>query len=95
MIFEFDSALVREPGQSVIHGLSSQPGPRPPYANVVHEHAQYVAALVLIGEEFPRTLDLLRSNGYTVKPLPVANIGKLDAGLSCMSLRWKKTQSGA
>lgn len=262
MIFEFDSALVRQPGQSVIHGLSSQPGPRPLYADVAREHAQYVTALescglsveqlpaleqypdsvfvedpalvlgdtaillrpgaqsrlgeaahlepvlkrrfarvlkmkdgladggdmlltpegmliglskrtdqkgalelrgllqqlgipsqivnappstlhlksdcsligtdcvlctaplaasglfdqyrtltvpetesraanalrlndtVLAGEQFPQTLELLRSNGYTVKPLSVANIGKLDAGLSCMSLRWKNLQSG-
>lgn len=259
MIFEFDSALVRQPGQSVIHGLSSQPGPRPLYADVAREHAQYVAALklcglsveqlppleqypdsvfvedpalvlgdaaillrpgaqtrlgeaallehaltrrfarvlrmkegladggdllstpegvliglsrrtdqkgalelsellrqldissqivntpvntlhlksdcslintdcvlctaplaasglfdryrtliapesesraanalrlndtLLVGEEFPQTAELLRASGYTVKQLPVANIGKLDAGLSCMSLRWKKS----
>jgi dimethylargininase len=44
---------------------------------------------VLVGAEFPLTLDLLRHNGYTVRALPVCAIGKLDAGLSCMSLRWK------
>jgi len=44
---------------------------------------------VLAGEEFPLTLDLLRRSGYTVRALPVRDIGKLDAGLSCMSLRWK------
>jgi dimethylargininase len=44
---------------------------------------------VLVGKEFPLTLDLLRRNGYTVRALPVCDIGKLDAGLSCMSLRWK------
>ena len=44
---------------------------------------------VLVGEEFPRTIDLLQRSGYTVKALPVTAIGKLDAGLSCMSLRWK------
>jgi dimethylargininase len=44
---------------------------------------------VLVGEEFPLTLDLLRRSGYTVRALPVRDIGKLDAGLSCMSLRWK------
>ncbi len=257
MIFEFDSALVRQPGQSVIHGLSSQPGPRPLYAGVAREHAHYVAALkfcglsveqlapleefpdavfvedpalvlgdtaillrpgaqsrlgeaaqleqvltrrfartlrmrdgfadggdllltpqgmliglsrrtnqkgaleltgllrelgiasrivntpsstphlksdcslidtdcvlcteslaasglfdqyrrlivpenesraanalrlnetVLVGQDFPETIELLRSNGYSVKPLPTTHIGRLDAGLSCMSLRWK------
>jgi dimethylargininase len=44
---------------------------------------------VLVGEEFPQTIDLLQRSGYTVKALPVAAVGKLDAGLSCMSLRWK------
>ena len=44
---------------------------------------------LLVGEEFPLTLDLLQTYGYTVRTLPVCDIGKLDAGLSCMSLRWK------
>ncbi len=43
---------------------------------------------VLIGDNFPRTADLLAGQGLNVRPLPVADIGKLDAGLSCMSLRW-------
>ena len=44
---------------------------------------------ILAGEEFPRTIDLLRAAGYAVRALPVRAIGRLDAGLSCMSLRWK------
>ncbi len=44
---------------------------------------------VLIGEEFPHTVDLVRREGYDVMTLPVREIGKIDAGLSCMSLRWK------
>ena len=43
---------------------------------------------VLVGARFPRTIDLLAKEGYAVKALPVTEIGKLDAGLSCMSLRW-------
>ena len=43
---------------------------------------------VLVGDRFPRTIDLLTKEGYAVKALPVTEIGKLDAGLSCMSLRW-------
>ena len=43
---------------------------------------------VLVGDRFPRTMDLLTKEGYAVKALPVTEIGKLDAGLSCMSLRW-------
>jgi dimethylargininase len=36
----------------------------------------------------PRTLDLLAGHGLDVVALPASEIGKLDAGLSCMSLRW-------
>jgi dimethylargininase len=36
----------------------------------------------------PRTLDMLVNYGVNVQPLPVTEIAKLDAGLSCMSLRW-------
>jgi dimethylargininase len=43
---------------------------------------------VLLGDHFPRTADLLTGRGFAVTPLPVTEIGKLDAGLSCMSLRW-------
>ena len=43
---------------------------------------------VLVGARFPRTIELLTKEGYAVKALPVTEIGKLDAGLSCMSLRW-------
>src|ERR1700730_1366944 len=48
---------------------------------------------LLVGEEFPLTLDLLGRNGYKVSALPVGAIGKLDAGLSCMSLRWKARET--
>ncbi len=47
---------------------------------------------VLVGEEFPGTIDLLRRNGYQVRTLSVAAIGRLDAGLSCMSLRWQASR---
>ena len=43
---------------------------------------------VFVGDRFARTIDLLTNEGYAVKALPVTEIGKLDAGLSCMSLRW-------
>jgi dimethylargininase len=46
---------------------------------------------ILVGAEFPLTADLLRREGYAVRTLPIAGIGKLDAGLSCMSLRWATT----
>lgn len=48
--------------------------------------------VVLVGDRFPRTLALLAEEGFNVKGLPTTEIGKLDAGLSCMSLRWRKRQ---
>ena len=43
---------------------------------------------VFAGAHFPRTIESLTKAGYAVAPLPVREIAKLDAGLSCMSLRW-------
>jgi dimethylargininase len=43
---------------------------------------------VFAGAHFPRTLDALTKAGYAVTPLAVRETAKLDAGLSCMSLRW-------
>ena len=43
---------------------------------------------VLIGEGFPQTRELVEGHGVPTKALPVSEIGKIDAGLSCMSLRW-------
>jgi dimethylargininase len=44
---------------------------------------------VLAGAGYPRTLDLIAAHGVEIVPLPVSEIAKLDAGLSCMSLRWR------
>ena len=44
---------------------------------------------MLIGADYPRTADILAGRGYDPVPLPVAEIRKIDAGLSCMSLRWR------
>jgi dimethylargininase len=43
---------------------------------------------VFVGEAYPRTIALLRDSGLTVAPLSVSETAKLDAGLSCLSLRW-------
>jgi dimethylargininase len=45
--------------------------------------------VVLIGADYPRTAEMLVQRGYELMPLDVAEIRKIDAGLSCMSLRWK------
>ena len=51
-------------------------------------HALRVNDTVFVPAHFPRTADLLAKLRYAVKPLEVAEIRKLDAGLPCMSLRW-------
>jgi dimethylargininase len=62
---------------------------------VVHEHelgATNILRLndtVLAGAHYPRTIEQLIGHGLDVKALPVTEIGKIDAGLSCMSLRWQ------
>ncbi len=43
---------------------------------------------VFAGAHFPRTADALARAGYAVVPLAVREIARLDAGLSCLSLRW-------
>lgn len=44
---------------------------------------------VLLGADYPRTRELLDKAGHRVVPLPVSEIRRIDAGLSCMSLRWR------
>jgi len=51
-------------------------------------NALRVNDVVLVGSDFPKTIDLLENNGFTVVALKTSEIGKIDAGLSCMSLRW-------
>jgi dimethylargininase len=43
---------------------------------------------ILLGDRFPRTLALIHALGLHVEVLATTEIAKLDAGLSCMSLRW-------
>jgi dimethylargininase len=45
----------------------------------------------LIGAHFPRSREIIESHGIRTIPLAVEQIGRIDAGLSCMSLRWHKT----
>ena len=48
---------------------------------------------LFVGSDFPRTIDMLDSAGFNVVTLPTTEIGKIDAGLSCMSLRWSRPSS--
>ncbi len=43
---------------------------------------------MFVGADFPRTIEKLQREGFNVVPLNTSEIGKIDAGLSCMSLRW-------
>jgi dimethylargininase len=43
---------------------------------------------VLLSAGFPRSAAMLAEAGYDVVPLDTREIAKIDAGLSCMSLRW-------
>jgi dimethylargininase len=44
--------------------------------------------LVLAGAGYRRTLELLERESLDVVPLEVSEIARIDAGLTCMSLRW-------
>lgn len=48
-----------------------------------------LADRVLASKRFPRLLDRLNAEGYAVVALDTAEIARIDAGLTCMSLRWK------
>lgn len=53
-------------------------------------NALRVNGVVMVGSDYPRTIEMLDRLGYTVVPLKTTEIGKIDAGLSCMSLRWHR-----
>lgn len=51
-------------------------------------NALRVNDVVMVGSQFPKTLETLTQNDYEIVPLDTRQIGMIDAGLSCMSLRW-------
>jgi dimethylargininase len=59
------------------------PDDEPGAANVlrINDH-------VLVRAESPRTAELLAKEGFCIVALPTVEIARIDAGLSCMSLRW-------
>ena len=76
------SAAIAESGIFRRYRMLVSPGEEP------SAHALRVNDTVFVPAHFPRTADLLAKLRYAVKPLEVAEIRKLDAGLPCMSLRW-------
>ena len=52
--------------------------------------------VVLVGDCYPRTAAMIAKQGLDVRTLPISEVAKLDAGLSCMSLRWSsRDRAGA
>jgi dimethylargininase len=51
-------------------------------------NALRVNDVLFVRDGCPRTVELLRRHGLEVVTLPVFEVAKIDAGLSCMSLRW-------
>jgi len=51
-------------------------------------NAVRVNDVILVRDGCPRTRELLARRGLNVVALPTQEIAKIDAGLSCMSLRW-------
>ncbi|AQA00874.1 dimethylarginine dimethylaminohydrolase [Sphingopyxis sp. QXT-31] len=43
---------------------------------------------ILVGDRWTATHALLASRGFAIRPLATRQIARIDAGLSCMSLRW-------
>ena len=54
-----------------------------PAANAVR-----INETVLVSAGYERTIDMLSNAGYSVVPVSTREIERIDAGLSCMSLRW-------
>ena len=48
-VFDFNSAIVRTPGRSVVNGLRAAPGPAPVFETLIAEHHSYIAALRAAG----------------------------------------------
>ena len=49
-----------------------------------------IKSKIFIGEQFPATIQVLEKSGFELIPLGISEISKIDAGLSCMSLRWSQ-----
>jgi dimethylargininase len=57
-------------------------------------NALRIGDTVLISQDYPLTADLLAREGYRVETLATQEVAKIDAGLSCMSLRWRGPLTG-
>jgi dimethylargininase len=62
--------------------VTTPPGEEPA-ANILR-----IRDTLLVGNRWPATHALLTARGIEIRPLPTDQIAHIDAGLSCMSLRW-------
>ncbi|KTE08230.1 arginine deiminase family protein [Sphingopyxis sp. H115] len=62
--------------------ITTPPGEEPA-ANILR-----VRDTVLVGDRWSATYALLAARGIAIRALPTDQIAHIDAGLSCMSLRW-------
>ncbi len=46
---------------------------------------------LLISDHYPKTCALIEARGIETLPLATKQIARIDAGLSCMSLRWRES----
>ncbi|MFT4181039.1 MAG: arginine deiminase family protein [Rhizobium sp.] len=51
-------------------------------------NALRINEILMVPSEYPRTIELLDKHGYRIVPVTTTQIEMIDAGLSCMSLRW-------
>jgi len=82
-----DTVLAAKPLASTFEGMRVliSPEGEEAAANLIRVNNQ-----VLMPAGFPHTAELIAKEGLGVKTLATTEIAKLDAGLSCMSLRWAK-----
>lgn len=94
--FKTDCSLLDEETILVTHrlaGLGMFDGHREvvvPAGEEAAANALRVNDVVLVGSGFPRTIEMLDKLGFKVIAIDTTEIGKIDAGLSCMSLRWHR-----
>ena len=75
-------ALTACPQFDGLEVVTTPPGEEPA-ANILR-----IGDTVLVGDRWPATHALLGARGVAIRPLPTDQIAHIDAGLSCMSLRW-------
>lgn len=75
-------ALADCPQFAGLEVVATPPGEEPA-ANILR-----IQDTVLVGDRWPATHAMLTAQGIEVRSLPTDQIAHIDAGLSCMSLRW-------